>query len=440
MPSKREKADDWEVEAPLDLAATLEELIASPPFKEVSDEHGHSATAGTRIPFWLDRRVKLLKEMHGSPYELVSDVLRDAIFLGMRVLAMRHRMSPDWEVETKLAQIIDATGASRRIRNQVEELIKAIDEMLRDNDMDKAAEHLKKCSYSKIGVSDPLRFLDPLMAAVMALPIGVQHHKTAAVAAFKAGKIDVALKELREVVRANPDDPLARLNLGVVLAGSGDPDGAIEQYRQAIRLRPKFARAHCDLAAMLANKGAYDDALSHFIEAVTCDPQLFKAHWGLAKLAVVTGKHQLAVTHYALAVEIDPRHPEAREGHVVALTKAGRYADALDSLEKSRKVLPRSMTLAHAAARFWAACPEETLRDGPKALRLAKTVFRTLKCIEHAETLAMAFAETGNYERARKWQNDAIEAAKTEGRPDVIPRLKRNLALYNTGKPCRTPW
>ena len=142
MPSKREKADDWEVEAPLDLAATLEELIASPPFKEVSDEHGHSATAGTRIPFWLDRRVKLLKEMHGSPYELVSDVLRDAIFLGMRVLAMRHRMSPDWEVETKLAQVVDATGASRRIRSQVEELIKAIDEMLRDNDMEKASEHL----------------------------------------------------------------------------------------------------------------------------------------------------------------------------------------------------------------------------------------------------------------------------------------------------------
>ncbi len=142
MPSKREKADDWEVEAPLDLAATLEELIGSPPFKEVSDEHGHSATAGTRIPFWLDRRVKLLKEMHGSPYELVSDVLRDAIFLGMRVLAMRHRMSPDWEVETKLAQVIDATGASRRIRNQVEELVQGIDEMFRDNDVQRAAENL----------------------------------------------------------------------------------------------------------------------------------------------------------------------------------------------------------------------------------------------------------------------------------------------------------
>jgi len=34
---------------------------------------------------------------------------------------------------------------------------------------------------------------------------------------------------------------------------------------------------------------------------------------------------------------------------------------------------------------------------------LAKTVFRTYQCIEHAETLAMDFAETGDYDRAKQW-------------------------------------
>ena len=154
MPSKKDKAKDWEVEEPLDLAASLEELIASPPFKEVSDEHGHSATAGTRIPFWLDRRIKLLREMNGSPYELISDVLRDAIYLGMHILAMRHRMSPDWDVETKLARVVDATGASRRIRNQVEELTKAIDEMFRDNDVDRAAEFLADYVIAAVDLSN----------------------------------------------------------------------------------------------------------------------------------------------------------------------------------------------------------------------------------------------------------------------------------------------
>ena len=124
----------------------------------------------------------------------------------------------------------------------------------------------------------------------------------------------------------------------------------------------------------------------------------------------------------------------------MALAKAGRYADALDSLAKSRAVLPRSMTLAHVAARLWATCPDDRLRDGPKALQLAKSVFQTRKSIEHAETVAMAFAETGNYDEAKKWQKKAIDVAMIEKRADAMPRLKRNLALYKQGKPCRTPW
>ena len=305
---------------------------------------------------------------------------------------------------------------------------------------DKAAEHLQKVGYTKRDVADPLRVSDPLMAALQTLPIGLRRHMHAAANAAKAGKLDVAVAELRKAVRANPDDPLARFNLGIVLSISGDHDDAIRQHRAAIGLRPKFAWAHRELAALLANKGDYEEAQTHYLEAVTCDPQLFEAHWGLAKLAMVTGKHELAVAHYGLAVEINPRHVEAREGHVVALTKLGRHADAFDSLKKSREVLPRSMTLAHAAARLWATCPEDSLRDGPKALELAKTVFRTLQCMEHTETVAMAFAETGDYDQARQWQNKALETATNENRDDAMPRLKNNLALYEIGKPCRTPW
>jgi hypothetical protein len=98
------------------------------------------------------------------------------------------------------------------------------------------------------------------------------------------------------------------------------------------------------------------------------------------------------------------------------------------------------MVLAHTAARLRAACPDDSVRDGAAALPLAQTVFRTYQCIEHAETLAMAFAETGKYGEARKWQKQAIDAAMSENRGDVMPRLKKNLALYEMGKPCREPW
>lgn len=143
MTSRKDKQDTgWEPEAAIDLAVTLQELIDEPPFKEVSDEGGSSATVGTRIPNWLLRRVVRLKELKHSPYDINSDVLRDAIYVGLRVLHLRYGLTPDWEVETKLAQAVDAVSATRRVRMQVEELVAGLDEMFRDGDVDKAVRNL----------------------------------------------------------------------------------------------------------------------------------------------------------------------------------------------------------------------------------------------------------------------------------------------------------
>jgi len=143
--SERQKKDEpqtgWEPEELIDLAATLQELIDEPPFREASDEGG-SVTAGARVPNWLHRRIIRLKELKGSPYDINSDVIRDAVYVGLRVLHLRYGMTSDWEVETKLAAAVDAVSAGGRVRRQVEELVAGIDEMFRDGDIEKAAHNL----------------------------------------------------------------------------------------------------------------------------------------------------------------------------------------------------------------------------------------------------------------------------------------------------------
>jgi len=101
-------------------------------------------TAGSRIPMWLHRRVVGLRELPGSPYELNSDVLRDALYLGMQILGMRYKTSPDWNVETKMAAVVDASGASRRIKSQFDSLAVGLEELCRDGDERKAAERLSE--------------------------------------------------------------------------------------------------------------------------------------------------------------------------------------------------------------------------------------------------------------------------------------------------------
>ena len=57
-----------------------------------------------------------------------------------------------------------------------------------------------------------------------------------------------------------------------------------------------------------------------------------------------------------------------------------------------------------------------------------------------AETMAMALAETGRFDDAVKWQQDAIAAATAGKRSDLVAKLSVNLRRYQSAQPCRTPW
>ena len=140
---KPKRKSDWELESAFDRITSLEELVSSPPFKEASDASGLSHVAGTRVPSWLQRRIVYLTEMKGTPYHIQSDVIRDAIYIGLRILNMRYKSSPDWTVEARMVKAIDKVGVVRRIRNQVKELSQGLEEMVTNRDIAQAVEGLE---------------------------------------------------------------------------------------------------------------------------------------------------------------------------------------------------------------------------------------------------------------------------------------------------------
>jgi hypothetical protein len=52
----------------------------------------------------------------------------------------------------------------------------------------------------------------------------------------------------------------------------------------------------------------------------------------------------------------------------------------------------------------------------------------------------MALADLGRFEQAAKIQRDLLAGAEQGGLADAARRLATNLALYQRGEPCRTPW
>jgi tetratricopeptide (TPR) repeat protein len=147
-----------------------------------------------------------------------------------------------------------------------------------------------------------------------------------------------------------------------------------------------------------------------------------------------------SLPHYAEVLRLDPQSADARFGHALALVRLRRYVEARSWLEEGVRVHPDRPELTHALARVLAAAPDARARDGVRAHALANELLKTSKRTEVGETIAMALAELGEYNRAAAIQRGVIQAAQKAGLGAEAARMTINLRLYEDSQPCRKPW
>ncbi|MEA2600314.1 MAG: hypothetical protein QOF89_1306 [Acidobacteriota bacterium] len=281
-----------------------------------------------------------------------------------------------------------------------------------------------------------LRAPDPLLDGVAALRVGERVAMMRGRVAAQAGRYQDAIQEFRRALAARPESVEARVNLGSVLALTGDRTGAMDSLREALRLDPANATAHFNLGSLLADGGSPEEARPHLEAAVAARPEDAEARRLLAKILRDAGRLPAALEHYRRAVELAPGDEAARLGEAETLVRLGRYAEARTRLDEALGQMPGSGLLSHAQARLLAACPDPSVRDGERALKLALSVWQARPAAPHAETVALALAELGRCDEAAIWQRTARERAQIEA-PARLGDLDRALARYEKGAPCR---
>ncbi len=123
--------------------------------------------------------------------------------------------------------------------------------------------------------------------SVSSLPDNWLAHLNLGVVLASRGKLDEAMAHYRASLRIVPDFPDAYYNIGNVLARQGKMTEALEQYRLSLKYDPGSARARNNLGATLANLGWFDEAEEQFREAMRLDPGNTDAASNLAKLVSV---------------------------------------------------------------------------------------------------------------------------------------------------------
>ncbi len=301
-------------------------------------------------------------------------------------------------------------------------------------DTGKAEAHLQQRGDVEALPPDPLRQqLDELLESANAYNIRGGR-------ALDAGNYRAAADLFRRGLELDPGDPSLRQRLGVALFQLGDASGAMAEFERVVRTAPEQTQARFSLGVLLADQGRNREAIDHLSAALERDPAYIQARVQLADVLARSGRPDEALSHYDEALALDPTRPEPGYGAAMALVRLERYEAARNRLQQGVETSPENPMFKHALARLLASAPDARVRDGRRAMALVEELLEQGQNFALGETAAMALAEMGLYDQAAAVQRDVMAAARDAGLTDTVQRMAGNLAMYEAGRPCRTPF
>jgi tetratricopeptide (TPR) repeat protein len=304
------------------------------------------------------------------------------------------------------------------------------------NEEAKASEHLR------LHVANGLEpaFPDPLVDALRSRAAGVRVHLARGARSAAAGRFDLAEAAFRDAVKADPRNVEAQANLGAAIANQGRSAEARTVLEGAVRLDERNANAQFGLAVLYDREGLERLARDHYERAVALDAENLRARFFLADARMRDGHADTAIPLYREVVAKSPADPAARVALAMALVRERKWRDARTVLEDGFDGSVTDLARANALARILAAAPDPASREGSRALDLARRVFEAARAPETGQTLAMAMAETGDYERAASLQRATLALIERQGGTAPKAYVRANLSLYEQRKPSREPW
>jgi tetratricopeptide (TPR) repeat protein len=278
------------------------------------------------------------------------------------------------------------------------------------------------------------------MDALRRLREGERVHLLRGRRAFAAGDYEAAREAFQRAVEAEPGSAGARVDLSAALSELGRVDEALAELRTAVALEASGTAAHFTLALLLARRGDRFGAIHHLRLVLAAEPGDEAARLQLAGLLREAGLTDEALAELARVRSENPASEAAWLEEAAVLARAGRPREALDRLEQAHALWPESGFVAHALARALAGSAELELRDGERALELARWVVERAHTVDHAETLAMALAEAGRFEKAAALQEQVVGQLEGGASPERLAVAREHLEAYRRGEAVREPW
>ena len=296
--------------------------------------------------------------------------------------------------------------------------------------------------------------------------------------ALENDNYELAIKDYSEAIRLNPKYAAAYTARGDALMILGENDKAMHDFSEAIQLNPndylayelrgtvyyanqQFEKAINDLNFALKNESSnpkllkshgqaykirglcyywtysFTNAIADLTEAAKYLPDDYEIYERRGDCYDRRTDADKALNDFNKAIQLNSEDWMSLYCRGSIYSHTGKYTNAIQDFEKTIQLEPQSRKANNLLAWLLATCPDDKIRNGKRAVDLATKVCEMSGWTNYAyvDTLAAAYAETGDFDQAVKYQKQAasINSIPEGNRTNVENRVQ----LYLQHKPYR---
>ena len=223
-----------------------------------------------------------------------------------------------------------------------------------------------------------LKFAQAYRAAETAISINPENATAYAYSAaglvlqYEPGLYQDAQVRAEEATVIEPDNPLARLYMGIVLTNQGFYTAAREQFQLGLQSE-QLPQLYYELGYNFFGDGNVSEAILSFQEAVSIDPNFAPGYDGLAHMYLQLGQDNLAEENGLQAIALNPDVARAHGRLGEAYVRLNKFEQAIDEFSKAVELYGEP---TEGNSRFFYLLADAYLREGTQNCPLAEPYFQ----------------------------------------------------------------
>jgi Flp pilus assembly protein TadD len=199
-----------------------------------------------------------------------------------------------------------------------------------------------------------------------------------------------------------------------------------------------LVKALNDMGIVYKRQGQIDQAMKWYREALDVDPQSTEPRYNLALALAEQDRGEDAMAEYGQVLELDQTHVSAAHHLAMLLISRQSFAEAADVLAKAIHATNHP-ALVQRLSWLLATAPDANVRNGSRAVQLAEHLAQRIQSNPQVlDTLAAAYAETGQFARAVETASRAMQVASQQDMSELADEIESRRELYRAGHAFRS--